>query len=193
MNYAPSVIEKTEHGERVCDIYSRLLTDRIVMLTSGIDDDTAASVIAQLLYLEAQDPKKDIHLYINSPGGYMHSGLAIFDTMRFIKCDVSTICVGMAASMGSFLLAAGTKGKRYSLPNSEVLIHQPLGGASGQASDIRIHAEHILATRERFNTLLAEMTGRSIETIAKDTDRDNYMTAKEALAYGLIDKVIEKH
>ena len=188
----PYVVEQTSRGERSYDIFSRLLNDRIIMLSDEVNDTTASLVVAQLLYLEGQDPDKDIHLYINSPGGSISAGMAIYDTMQFIKCDVSTICIGMAASMGSFLLAAGTKGKRLALPNSEIMIHQPLGGAKGQASDIKIQAEHILFIRNRMNTLLSEMTGQPLEVIEKDTDRDNWMTAEDAVKYGLIDKVIEK-
>ena len=188
----PYVIEQTSRGERSYDIFSRLLNDRIIMLSDQVNDATASLVVAQLLYLEGQDPDKDIHLYINSPGGSISAGMAIYDTMQFIKCDVSTICIGMAASMGSFLLAAGTKGKRLALPNSEIMIHQPLGGTQGQASDIKIQAEHILFIRNRMNTLLAEMTGQPLDVIEKDTDRDNWMTAEAAVKYGLVDKVIEK-
>ncbi len=188
----PYVVEQTSRGERSYDIFSRLLNDRIIMLSDEVNDATASLVVAQLLYLEGQDPDKDIHLYINSPGGSISAGMAIYDTMQFIKCDVSTICIGMAASMGSFLLAAGAKGKRLALPNSEIMIHQPLGGAKGQASDIKIQAEHILFIRNRMNTLLSEMTGQPLEVIEKDTDRDNWMTAEDAVKYGLIDKVIEK-
>ena len=192
MSLVPYVVEQTSRGERSYDIFSRLLNDRIIMLSDEVNDATASLVVAQLLYLEGQDPDKDIHLYINSPGGSISAGMAIYDTMQFIKCDVSTICIGMAASMGSFLLAAGAKGKRLALPNSEIMIHQPLGGAKGQASDIKIQAEHILFIRNRMNTLLSEMTGQPLETIEKDTDRDNWMTAEDAVKYGLIDKVIEK-
>ena len=188
----PYVVEQTSRGERSYDIFSRLLNDRIVMLADEVNNVTANLVIAQLLYLEGQDPEKDINLYINSPGGSVTDGLAIYDTMQYIKCDVSTICVGLAASMGSFLLAAGTKGKRLALPNSEIMIHQPSGGAKGQASDIIISAEHIKRTRERLNKILSDRTGQPMEVIAKDTDRDNFMSANDALAYGLIDKVIEK-
>ena len=188
----PYVVEQTGHGERSYDIFSRLLNDRIIMLCDEVNENSASLVVAQLLYLEGQDPDKDIHLYINSPGGNIKDGMAIYDTMQFIKCDVSTICIGMAASMGSFLLAAGAKGKRMALPNSEIMIHQPLGGTQGQASDIKIQADHILYIRGKMNKMLAEMTGQSIETIEKDTDRDNYMAAEEAVKYGLIDKVIEK-
>lgn len=192
MALVPMVIEQTNRGERSFDIYSRLLNDRIIFLADEVNDTTASLVVAQLLYLEAQDPDKDISLYINSPGGSISAGMAIFDTMNYIKCDVSTICVGMAASMGAFLLAAGTKGKRYALPNSEIMIHQPLGGFQGQASDIQIHADHILRIKEKMNKILSEKTGKPLETVIKDTERDNFMTADEALAYGLIDKVMEK-
>ncbi len=192
MSLVPYVVEQTSRGERSYDIFSRLLNDRIIMLSDEVNDATASLVVAQLLYLEGQDPDKDIHLYINSPGGSISAGMAIYDTMQFIKCDVSTICIGMAASMGSFLLAAGAKGKRLALPNSEIMIHQPLGGAKGQASDIKIQAEHILFIRNRMNTLLAEMTGQPLETIEKDTDRDNWMTAEDAVKYGLVDKIVEK-
>ena len=191
MALVPYVVEQTARGERSYDIYSRLLNDRIVFLADEVNDVTASLVVAQLLHLEAQDPDKDIHLYINSPGGSVTAGMAIYDTMNFIKCDVSTICIGMAASMGAFLLSAGAKGKRFALPNSTIMIHQPLGGAQGQASDIKIHAEHILKTRDTLNRILAENTGKSLDVISRDTDRDNFMTAKEALEYGLIDKVIE--
>lgn len=189
----PMVVEQTGRGERSYDIFSRLLNDRIIFLSDEVNDATASLVVAQLLYLEAQDPDKDISFYINSPGGSVTAGMAIYDTMNFIKCDVSTVCIGMAASMGAFLLSAGTKGKRFALPNSEIMIHQPLGGAKGQATDIKIQAELILRTRDRLNSILAANTGKSIEEIARDTERDNYMTADEALAYGLVDKVIEKH
>ncbi len=185
----PTVIESTNRGQTAYDLYSRLLEDRIIFLTGEIDDATANLVVGQLLYLETKDPGKDISLYINSPGGSVSAGMAIFDTMNYIKCDVSTICVGMAASMGAFLLAAGAKGKRICLPNSEVMIHQPLGGARGQASDIKIIADHILKTREKLNKFLAEATGKSVEEIARDTDRDNYMSAEEAKEYGLVDVV----
>ena len=188
----PYVVEQTGRGERSYDIYSRLLNDRIIFLSDEVNDATASLVVAQLLYLEAQDNTKDISLYINSPGGSVSAGFAIFDTMNFIKCDVSTICVGMAASMGAFLLAAGAKGKRYALPNSEIRIHQPLGGMQGQASDMKIHADHIIKTRERLNTVLSERTGKSIEEITRDTERDNFLSAAEAAEYGLIDKVIDK-
>ena len=187
------VVEQTGRGERSYDIFSRLLNDRIIMLSDEVNDATASLVVAQLLYLEGQDPDKDIHLYINSPGGSITSGMAIYDTMQYVKCDVSTICVGMAASMGAFLLAAGAKGKRFALPNSEVMIHQPLGGAQGQASDIKIHAEFIIRVKEKMNRMLAEMTGRSLEEIERDTDRDNFLTAQQALEYGLIDRIMEKH
>ena len=193
MALVPTVIEQTGHGERAYDIYSRLLNDRIIFLSDEINDVTASLTVAQLLFLEAQDPDRDISLYINSPGGSISAGLAIYDTMNYIKCDVSTICIGMAASMGAFLLSAGTKGKRLALPNAEIMIHQPLvGGMQGQASDIKIHAEHLLKTREKMNTILAEHTGKTVEEIARDTERDNFMSAEEACAYGLIDRVIEK-
>ena len=188
----PYVVEQTGRGERSYDIYSRLLNDRIIFLSDEVNDATASLVVAQLLYLEAQDNTKDISLYINSPGGSVSAGFAIFDTMNFIKCDVSTICVGMAASMGAFLLAAGAKGKRYALPNSEIMIHQPLGGMQGQASDMKIHADHIIKTRERLNIILSERTGKSIEEITRDTERDNFLSAAEAAEYGLIDKDIDK-
>ncbi len=191
MPFVPYVIEQTSRGERSYDIYSRLLNDRIVFLADEVNDTTASLVVAQMLYLEAQDPDKDINFYINSPGGSISAGMAIYDTMRFIKCDVSTICIGMAASMGAFLLSSGTPGKRFALPNSEIMIHQPLGGMQGQASDIKIHADHILRIREKLNRLLAEQTGKPYEEICKDTERDNFMTADEAMAYGLVDKVIE--
>ena len=190
MSLVPYVVEQTSRGERSYDIFSRLLNDRIIMLSDEINDVTASLVVAQLLYLEGQDPDKDIQLYINSPGGSITSGMAIYDTMNYIKCDVSTICIGMAASMGSFLLAAGTKGKRLALPNSEIMIHQPLGGMKGQASDIKIHADHIIFIRSRMNRLLSEMTGQPLEVIERDTDRDNFMTAEDAAKYGLVDKVI---
>ena len=192
MALVPMVIEETNRGERSFDIYSRLLNDRIVFLADEVNDTTASLVVAQLLYLESVDPDKDIYFYINSPGGSISAGMAIYDTMNYIKCDVSTICVGMAASMGAFLLAAGAKGKRIALPNSEIMIHQPLGGARGQASDIKIHAEHILRTRDKLNGILAECTGRSLEEIARDTERDNFLTAAAAAEYGLVDKVIAK-
>ena len=188
----PTVIEQTGKGERAYDIFSRLLNDRIVFLSDEVNDATASLVVAQLLFLEAEDPDKDIYFYINSPGGSVTAGMAIYDTMNFIKCDVSTICIGMAASMGAFLLSSGTKGKRIALPNSEIMIHQPLGGARGQATDIKIQADLILRTRDNLNRILANNTGRSIEEIARDTERDNFMTAQEACDYGLIDKVITK-
>ena len=191
MAYVPMVVEQTNRGERSYDIYSRLLEDRIVFLCDEVNDTTASLVVAQLLFLEAQDPDKDINLYINSPGGSVSAGMAIYDTMNYIKCDVSTICIGMAASMGAFLLSSGAKGKRFALPNSEIMIHQPLGGMQGQASDIKIHAEHILRIREKMNQLLAEHTGQSYETICRDTERDNYMSAQQAVEYGLIDRVID--
>lgn len=192
MSLVPMVIEQTNRGERSYDIFSRLLNDRIIMLCDEVNDTTASLVVAQLLYLEGQDPDRDISLYINSPGGSISAGMAIYDTMKYIKCDVSTICVGMAASMGAFLLSSGTKGKRFALPNSEVVIHQPLGGAQGQASDIKIHADHIIAIREKLNHILSKQTNQPLDVIYRDTDRDNFMTAQEALEYGLIDKVIEK-
>lgn len=192
MSFVPMVIEQSNRGERAYDIYSRLLKDRIIILGTPVNDVVANSIIAQMLFLAADDPDKDIHLYINSPGGSITSGMAIFDTMQFIKPDVSTICVGMAASMGAFLLAAGAKGKRFALPNSEVMIHQPLGGAEGQASDIEIRAKRILKMRDKLNTILAERTGQPLSRIEKDTDRDYFMSAEEAAAYGLIDKVIER-
>ncbi|WP_077533016.1 ATP-dependent Clp endopeptidase proteolytic subunit ClpP [Massiliimalia massiliensis] len=192
MALVPYVVEQTSRGERSYDIFSRLLNDRIVMLCDEVNDQTASLVVAQLLYLESQDPDKDISLYINSPGGSVTAGMAIYDTMQLVKCDVSTICVGLAASMGAFLLTAGAKGKRYALPNSEVMIHQPLGGVKGQASDIQIHADWILKTKQKLNKMLAEATGQPLEKIEKDTDRDNFMSAEEAQAYGLIDKVLTK-
>ncbi len=188
----PMVVEQTSRGERSYDIFSRLLNDRIVMLSDQVNDVTASLIVAQLLYLEGQDPEKDISFYINSPGGSITSGMAIFDTMNYIKCDISTICIGMAASMGAFLLAAGTKGKRLALPHSEIMIHQPLGGYQGQVSDIRIHSDRMLKTRNKMNELLAEMTGQPLEIVEKDTDRDNFMTAQEAKEYGLVDSVIVK-
>ena len=193
MALVPTVLESTSRGERAYDISSRLLKDRIIFLGEEVTDVTASLTVAQLLFLEAEDPEKDISLYINSPGGSVTAGMAIYDTMQYIKCDVSTICLGMAASMGAFLLAGGAKGKRYALPNAEIMIHQPSGGAQGQATEIRIVAEEILKTRKRMNELLAANTGRPIEEIERDTERDNYMTAEEAKAYGLIDSVIEKH
>ena len=192
MALVPTVIEQTSRGERAYDIYSRLLNDRIVFLADEVNDVTASLVVAQLLFLEAQDPDKDICLYINSPGGSVSAGLAIYDTMNFIKCDVSTTCIGMAASMGAFLLSSGAPGKRFALPNSEIMIHQPLGGMQGQASDIKIHADHILRTKNRLNEILAKNTGKPLEIIERDTDRDNFLSAAEACEYGLIDKVIEK-
>ena len=190
MSVIPYVIEQTSRGERSYDIYSRLLKDRIIFLDGEVNDASASVIVAQLLFLEAEDPGKDINLYINSPGGSVTAGLAIYDTMQYIKCDVSTICIGMAASMGSFLLSGGKKGKRLALPNAEIMIHQPSGGAQGQASEIQIAAEHILKTRRKLNEILAENTGQTLETIARDTDRDNFMSAEEAKAYGLIDEVI---
>ncbi len=192
MALVPYVVEQTNRGERQYDIFSRLLNDRIIVLSDEVNDATASLVVAQLLYLEGQDSEKDISLYINSPGGSVSAGLAIYDTMQYIKCDVSTICMGMAASMGAFLLSSGAKGKRYALPNSEIMIHQPLGGAQGQASDIKIAAEHILRTREKLNKILAENTGKPIEQIAIDTERDNWLSAQDAMDYGLVDKVFYK-
>ena len=192
MSLVPTVIEQTNRGERAYDIFSRLLNDRIIVLSEEVNDVTASLVVAQMLLLEGQDPEKDISFYINSPGGSVSAGFAIYDTMQYIKCDVSTICMGMAASMGAFLLAAGTPGKRYALPNSEVMIHQPLGGAQGQASDILIASEHIKRTRNKLNSILAAETGKSIEIIERDTDRDNWLTAEEACEYGLVDKVLYK-
>ena len=189
----PMVVEQTGRGERSYDIFSRLLNDRIIFLSDEVNDATASLVVAQMLFLEAQDPTKDISFYINSPGGSVTAGMAIYDTMKFIKCDVSTICIGLAASMGAFLLSAGTKGKRFSLPHSEIMIHQPLGGAQGQASDIKIRADLILRTRDMLNKIMAENTGKPIEQIEKDTDRDNFMTAEQALEYGIIDRIISKH
>ncbi len=193
MGYSiPYVIEKTNGGERSYDIYSRLLQDRIIMLSNEVNDDVASLVVAQLLFLESQDPAKDIHLYINSPGGSVSAGFAIYDTMNYVKCDVSTICMGMAASMGAFLLAGGTKGKRLALPNAEIMIHQPSGGVKGQETEIRIVAEQILKSREQLNKILAENTGKPLDVIAADTERDNYMTAQEAKEYGLIDEIVDK-
>lgn len=192
MNLVPYVIEQTNRGERSYDIYSRLLKDRIIFLGGEIDDDVANSVVAQMLFLEMENPDADIMLYINSPGGSVSAGMAIYDTMRYLKCEVSTLCVGLAASMGAFLLAAGAKGKRKALPHAEIMIHQPLGGAQGQASDIKIRAELILRTRDMLNRILSERTGKPIETIEKDTDRDNFMTAEQALDYGLIDRILTK-
>ena len=192
MSLVPYVIEQTSRGERSYDIYSRLLKDRIIFLGEEVNETTASLVVAQLLFLEAEDPDKDIHLYINSPGGSVTAGMAIYDTMQYIKCDVSTICIGMAASMGAFLLAGGAKGKRMALPNAEIMIHQPLGGAQGQATEIEIAAKHILKTKEKLNHILAENCGRDYEEIAADTERDNWKTAEEAVAYGLIDSVVTK-
>ncbi len=191
-NLVPYVVEQTSRGERSYDIFSRLLNDRIIMLTDEVNDATSSLVVAQLLYLEGQDPSKDISLYINSPGGSVTAGMTIYDTMQYLKCDVSTICMGMAASMGAFLLAAGAKGKRFSLPNSDIMIHQPSGGAKGQATDIMIHANYITRKKQLLNEILAERTGQSLETVTRDTERDNFMTAQEALEYGLIDRIIEK-
>ena len=199
MSLVPYVVEQTARGERSYDIFSRLLNDRIIVLSEDVNSASASVIVAQLLYLEGQDPEKDIYFYINSPGGSISDGMAIHDTMNYIKCDVSTICVGMAASMGSFLLASGTKGKRFALPNSEILIHQPLiaggqgGGLSGQTTDIKIHAEHMVYIRDKMNRMLSEYTGQPLEVVEKDTDRDNYLTAEEAKAYGLIDEIIVKH
>ncbi len=193
MNLIPTVIEQTSRGERAYDIYSRLLKDRVIMLGSAIDDNVANSIVAQLLFLESENPEKDISIYINSPGGSITAGMAIYDTIQYIKPDVSTICIGMAASMGAFLLAAGAKGKRYALPNAEVMIHQPLGGAQGQATEIEIAAKRILFLREKLNQILADRTGQSLDVISKDTDRDNFMTADRALEYGLIDKIITRN
>ncbi len=191
MSLVPMVVEQTSRGERSYDIFSRLLNDRIIMLCDEVNDATASLVVAQMLYLEAQDPDKDIHLYINSPGGSVTAGMAIYDTMNYIKPDVSTICIGMAASMGAFLLTAGAKGKRFALPNSEIMIHQPLGGAQGQATDVMIHAEHIIRIKSRLNQILSERTGKPLDVIVKDTERDNFMTAQQACDYGIVDKVIE--
>ena len=191
MSLVPMVIEQTNRGERSYDIFSRLLNDRIIMLCDEVNDATASLVVAQLLYLEGQDPDKDISLYINSPGGSITAGMAIQDTLNYNKCDVSTICVGMAASMGAFLLSSGAKGKRFALPNSEIMIHQPLGGMQGQASDIKIHADHIIRIKERMNRILSEQTGQPLDVITKDTDRDNFMTAQQAMEYGLIDNVLD--
>ena len=193
MSFVPYVVEQSAHGERSYDIFSRLLNDRIIVLSEDVNDTSASLVVAQLLYLEGQDPDKDISLYINSPGGSISAGMAIHDTMQYIKCDVSTICMGMAASMGAFLLASGTKGKRFALPNAEIMIHQPLGGAQGQATEIEIAAKHILRTKEKLNSILAERTSQPLDVIVRDTDRDNYMTAEEAKSYGLIDQVIAGH
>ena len=193
MSLIPYVIEQTSKGERSYDIYSRLLKDRIIFLGEEVNDVSASIVVAQLLFLEAEDPEKDIHLYINSPGGSISAGMAIYDTMQYIKCDVSTVCIGMAASMGAFLLASGAKGKRFALPNAEIMIHQPLGGTQGQATEIEIAAKHILKTREKMNHMLSEMTGQDYETICADTERDNWKSAQEAMEYGLVDKVIASH
>ena len=193
MSLVPYVIEQTSKGERSYDIYSRLLKDRIIFLGEEVNDTSASIVVAQLLFLEAEDPEKDIHLYINSPGGAITAGMAIYDTMNYIKCDVSTVCIGMAASMGAFLLSGGAKGKRFALPNAEIMIHQPLGGTKGQATEIEIAARHILKIKEKLNRMLAENTGKDYETICADTERDNYMSAQEALDYGLIDMVITSH
>ncbi|MBQ6795868.1 MAG: ATP-dependent Clp endopeptidase proteolytic subunit ClpP [Clostridia bacterium] len=190
MPLVPYVIEQTGNGERSYDIYSRLLKDRIIVLSDEVNDATASVIVAQLLFLESEDPDKDIYFYINSPGGSVTAGMAIYDTMNYIKCDVSTICIGLAASMGAFLLSSGAKGKRLSLPNSEIMIHQPLGGAKGQATDVEIHAKWLLKTKEKLNAILAKNTGKSVEEVAHDTDRDNFMSAEEALEYGLIDKII---
>ena len=192
MSLVPYVVEQTSRGERSYDIFSRLLNDRIVMLSEEVNDTTASLIVAQLLYLEAQDPDKDIQFYINSPGGSVTAGLAIYDTMQYIKPDVSTICVGMAASMGAFLLSSGAKGKRIALPNAEIMIHQPLGGVQGQAEDIKIHAEWIMKTREKMNKILSENTGQTLKTVSRDTDRDNYMSAEDARKYGIVDKVIKE-
>ena len=199
MSLVPYVVEQTNRGERSYDIFSRLLNDRIIMLSEEVNDTTASLVVAQLLYLEAQDPDKEIQFYINSPGGSVTAGMAIYDTMQYIKCDVSTICIGLAASMGAFLLSSGTKGKRLALPNAEIMIHQPLiaggqgGGLSGQATDIKIHADHIVRIREKMNTLLSQYTGQPLDVITRDTERDNYMTAQQAKEYGLIDDILYKH
>ena len=194
MSLVPMVIEQTNRGERSYDIFSRLLNDRIIMLCDEVNDTTASLVVAQLLYLEGQDPEKDISLYINSPGGSITAGMAIYDTMQFVKCDVSTTCVGMAASMGAFLLSSGAKGKRFALPNSEIMIHQPLmNGLQGQATDIKIHADWILRIKDKLNRMLAQQTGKSVEQVQRDTERDNFMNAEEALAYGLVDKIISHH
>jgi ATP-dependent Clp protease protease subunit len=193
MALVPTVVEQTSRGERAYDIYSRLLKERIIFLADEVNDTTASLVVAQLLFLESEDSKKDISLYINSPGGSVSAGFGIYDTMQYIKCDVSTICVGMAASMGAFLLSGGTKGKRYALPNSEIMIHQPLGGAQGQATDMKIHADHIIRTRAKLNSILAANTGKPIEVIERDTERDNFLTAQEALEYGLIDGICTEH
>ena len=193
MSLVPMVIEQTNRGERSYDIFSRLLNDRIIMLSEEVNDTTASLVVAQLLYLEGQDPDKDIFLYINSPGGSVTAGMAIYDTMQYVKCDVSTICIGMAASMGAFLLCSGARGKRIALPNAEIMIHQPSGGARGQATDMRIHTDWILRTREKLNRIMAQQTGQPLEVIERDTERDNFMTAQAALEYGLVDKILEHH
>ena len=192
MAYIPMVVEQTNRGERSFDIFSRLLNDRVIILSDEVNDTTASLVVAQLLYLEAQDPDKDIHLYINSPGGSVTAGLAIYDTMQYISCDVSTICMGMAASMGAFLMCAGAKGKRYALPNSEIMIHQPMGGMQGQATDMKIHAARILRMREKLNQIMSERTGQPLDVIQRDTERDHFLSAQQAVEYGLIDKVIDK-
>jgi ATP-dependent Clp protease protease subunit len=192
MSLVPMVVEQTNRGERSYDIFSRLLNDRVIILSDEVNDTTASLVVAQLLYLEAQDPDKDIHLYINSPGGSVTAGMAIYDTMQYISCDVSTICMGMAASMGAFLMCAGAKGKRYALPNSEIMIHQPMGGMQGQATDMKIHAARILRMREKLNQIMSERTGQPIEVIQRDTERDHFLSAQQAVEYGLIDKVIDK-
>ena len=192
MSYIPMVVEQTNRGERSFDIFSRLLNDRVIILSDEVNDTTASLVVAQLLYLEAQDPDKDIHLYINSPGGSVTAGMAIYDTMQYISCDVSTICMGMAASMGAFLMCAGAKGKRYALPNSEIMIHQPMGGMQGQATDMKIHAARILRMREKLNQIMSERTGQPLEVIQRDTERDYFLSAHQAVEYGLIDKVIDK-
>ena len=192
MSFIPYVVEQTNRGERSYDIFSRLLNDRIIMLSEEVNDTTASLIVAQLLYLEAQDPDKDIQFYINSPGGSVTAGMAIYDTMQYIKCDVSTICVGLAASMGAFLLAAGTKGKRYALPNAEIMIHQPSAGTSGQITDMALHLKRLEIVKERMNRILSENTGKPVETVTADCERDNFMTAQEAMDYGLIDKVIER-
>ncbi len=193
MSLVPMVVEQTNRGERSYDIFSRLLNDRIIMLSEEVNDTTASLVVAQLLYLEGQDPDKDIFLYINSPGGSVTAGMAIYDTMQYVKCDVSTICIGMAASMGAFLLCSGAKGKRIALPNAEIMIHQPSGGARGQATDMRIHTDWILRTREKLNRIMSQQTGQPLEVIERDTERDNFMTAQAALEYGLVDKILEHH
>ena len=192
MAYIPMVVEQTNRGERSFDIFSRLLNDRVIILSDEVNDTTASLVVAQLLYLEAQDPDKDIHLYINSPGGSVTAGMAIYDTMQYISCDVSTICMGMAASMGAFLMCAGAKGKRYALPNSEIMIHQPMGGMQGQATDMKIHAARILRMREKLNQIMSERTGQPLEVIQRDTERDYFLSAHQAVEYGLVDKVIDK-